>query len=155
MHCIIIFKLCQVVDNTNQGVYNYVMNYLYGLTDPRNSKIRYIGITKHPLTRFSEHLHTKTNYKKDGWINDLKRVGLRPGIVILDRGTRRCMSQVEKSLIGSDNTLLNIKHSKKEILLASTPRRFCASITGGGYQCLREVEDHENYCYQHQNQKNT
>ena len=61
---------------------------IYGLYDPKNSKIRYIGRTKRLLRkRLNEHICNAKKKEKNKylytWINSLLKVGVRPKIVLL------------------------------------------------------------------------
>lgn len=57
---------------------------VYGLKDPRDSSLRYIGITRKPLkVRLLGHYCNPTPTTA-GWINDLSAIGLRPAIEALD-----------------------------------------------------------------------
>jgi hypothetical protein len=65
--------------------------YIYALTDPRTSKIRYIGKTDVPLKRLNEHVaearsvrHSQDNTYKTNWVRQLLSLGLRPGIETLE-----------------------------------------------------------------------
>ncbi len=59
---------------------------IYALVDPRTSQIRYIGQTQnHPEIRLDGHLHKKDeNREKREWLDALKRLSLKPFVVILD-----------------------------------------------------------------------
>jgi hypothetical protein len=58
------------------------MHYVYGLIDPRDSSVRYIGITSNPVQRYGDHLHDHStiyaNRKKQAWIKELKELHLVP-----------------------------------------------------------------------------
>tara|TARA_R110002050_G_scaffold57833_2_gene130055 strand:+ start:6835 stop:7443 length:609 start_codon:yes stop_codon:yes gene_type:complete len=61
---------------------------IYGLYDPRDSKIRYIGRTKSLLKRrLSQHLskarHSYNNSHKENWIRFLLKNGITPKIKLL------------------------------------------------------------------------
>lgn len=51
---------------------------VYTLEDPLNGLIKYVGITRNPKKRLSEHLREKRNNKKCTWIKSLKSLGLAP-----------------------------------------------------------------------------
>jgi GIY-YIG catalytic domain len=62
--------------------------YIYGLRDPRDGRIRYVGRTRdffarrlraHCTVRSSKHLNRRRN-----WIESLRRLGLRPQIECLE-----------------------------------------------------------------------
>jgi hypothetical protein len=63
--------------------------YVYGLADPRDGKIRYVGQTRNLASRLACHLSSACidNWrpsKKDQWIQELARLELRPTIVALE-----------------------------------------------------------------------
>lgn len=60
------------------------MTYIYGLFDPRNEELRYIGATKHPSNRLASHICHTQNTHKSHWISSLTRIGLKPEMVILE-----------------------------------------------------------------------
>jgi hypothetical protein len=61
--------------------------YIYGLVDPRNNEIRYIGKTKNPKSRLSGHITESKDIKvvnyRIKWIRKLISLGLKPKIVFL------------------------------------------------------------------------
>jgi hypothetical protein len=58
---------------------------IYGLTDPRDAFIRYIGISNNVYRRFREHVqHPYSPSHKDTWIHGLLEQGMLPGLVILE-----------------------------------------------------------------------
>jgi hypothetical protein len=61
---------------------------VYGLVDPRDGQIRYIGITlKSPRSRLRSHLHlgnSGSSAKKD-WIRELRERDLKPDVTVLER----------------------------------------------------------------------
>lgn len=62
------------------------MMFLYGLRDPLQKRIRYIGITTNPYGRLKHHLapaHLKGELYKNRWILKLKRNNQKPEMVIL------------------------------------------------------------------------
>lgn len=64
------------------------LNYrvIYGLLDTRDGTIRYVGVTKNPQYRLSEHLRmpVKEGAQKNAWIKGLLEAGLTPAFVFLD-----------------------------------------------------------------------
>jgi len=58
--------------------------YIYGLRDPRDELIYYVGKSDRPQQRKREHLRCRdSNAAKIAWLNDLAQVGLEPELVIL------------------------------------------------------------------------
>ena len=63
-------------------------NYVYGLRDPRDGKIKYVGQTRNPEARYSGHVAIPTGRglnAKEQWIKELRDVGAKPELVILER----------------------------------------------------------------------
>jgi hypothetical protein len=64
--------------------------YIYGLKDPRDDQIYYVGKTENPERRYREHLKDKkTNTKKTQWVAELRSAGLQPEMVVLTTTTRQ------------------------------------------------------------------
>jgi len=59
-------------------------HFVYGLTDPRDGEIRYIGYTSIGMERPEWHAKDKTDSWKARWIRSLQREGERYGIVIIE-----------------------------------------------------------------------
>src|SRR5262245_16067922 len=58
---------------------------IYVLVDPRDAGIRYVGKTSHTLTaRLEWHLRAPTNRAMAWWFEDLRRLGERPHIQVLE-----------------------------------------------------------------------
>lgn len=78
-------------------------NIIYGLTDPRTGEIRYIGKSTNGMRRPNIHstpscLRDETH--KTHWIRELRRNGLRYGIVVLATTADKCeLNKLEKALI--------------------------------------------------------
>lgn len=66
------------------------MSYIYGLKDPRDGKIRYVGKTDNLKSRLRDHLYLSPNRAdaqsthKNNWIRGLQQDGLNPVMVILE-----------------------------------------------------------------------
>ena len=63
--------------------------FVYTITDPRDYKIKYVGITTNPKNRFCKHNSIKQGKEgilKRNWILKLKSLGLNPIINIVDEG---------------------------------------------------------------------
>lgn len=64
--------------------------YVYVLADPRDNTIHYVGMSKNPQKRLSEHLLCKEpNQGKTAWIQGLKRVQMEPILRIIDQAEDR------------------------------------------------------------------
>jgi hypothetical protein len=58
--------------------------YIYGLKDPMDNQIHYVGKSDSPKARYSSHLRDDcSNHHKTAWIAALRDAGLRPELVIL------------------------------------------------------------------------
>lgn len=58
--------------------------FIYGLKDPRDNVIKYIGKTNRLKHRLSQHCREKGNNRKCNWIKSLKKLGLKPEIELID-----------------------------------------------------------------------
>lgn len=58
--------------------------YIYGLIDPRDNRLRYIGKSNNPRVRYSDHTTQPEDNHKGRWIKLLLRQGLKPTLIILD-----------------------------------------------------------------------
>jgi hypothetical protein len=61
-----------------------VTTYIYGLIDPTNNKISYIGQSIDPFRRWGEHCDIHAHTSKGEWIHRLAASGIKPIVVILD-----------------------------------------------------------------------
>src|SRR3990167_4036755 len=62
--------------------------YIYGLVDPRDERIRYVGKSNNPRARLRAHFREMRNSKpchRTAWLSNLVSNGLKPIIIILDR----------------------------------------------------------------------
>ncbi len=85
--------------------------FIYGLIDPRTSKIRYIGKTRDTEKRLRKHINeTKrgaTNHKHN-WIRQLLEQGLIPIIEVLEETTNDDWEEREKEWIAQTDDLTNM-----------------------------------------------
>lgn len=58
--------------------------WIYGLIDPRDNEVKYVGKTFRLDRRFKDHLIEKGNTLKTAWIKKLKKLNLIPEMFILD-----------------------------------------------------------------------
>lgn len=63
---------------------NETETYIYGLIDPRDSCLRYIGKSDNPKRRLKEHKIGKCRCHRTNWTSKLKALGLEPKISIID-----------------------------------------------------------------------
>lgn len=59
--------------------------YIYALVDPRTNAIRYIGKSVRPRQRRSNHLQERPTCHRTRWLASLRREGLQPVMLILQR----------------------------------------------------------------------
>lgn len=60
--------------------------FIYGLVDPTNNQLRYVGKSVNPKNRFRKHLQEskkKVTYK-DRWVNKLLENNIKPELLIID-----------------------------------------------------------------------
>lgn len=92
------------------GVILSMIIYIYALKDPETKQIRYIGRTKYPKQRLSEHhqikrLKTKTHH--NCWILSLLSRGVKAEIEILETCDENNWSEREKYWIANTSNLTN------------------------------------------------
>ena len=60
--------------------------FIYALSDPRNNQVRYIGKANNPEDRYTNHFNSARdkNTHKRNWINNVRKDGLRPELIIID-----------------------------------------------------------------------
>jgi predicted GIY-YIG superfamily endonuclease len=56
---------------------------IYGLKDPLDNKIKYVGVSKNVDSRYKQHFYLDET-EKSKWIQELKKQDLRPELVILE-----------------------------------------------------------------------
>jgi hypothetical protein len=62
------------------------MFHIYHLVDPRDAKVRYVGMTRNPKSRFRSHIaeaHERDNTDKKRWIRELLAAGMQPVLAIV------------------------------------------------------------------------
>lgn len=81
------------------------MDYVYGLKDPRDNKIKYVGCS-HDVhkERIAKHMwdakNNNTN-KKCRWLKQLAKEGLLPELIVFAEGNLIEMETIERALIGT------------------------------------------------------
>ncbi len=74
--------------------------YIYGLVDPRDLSVRYIGATVNPKTRYGSHLTDKFGSKKKReWIAELKLKDLKPTLKVFEKVTSGAYDEAEAKWI--------------------------------------------------------
>lgn len=62
------------------------LTYIYGLVDPRTGLVMYVGKSNNPWERLRNHQSKRgRNARKIRWYRELKAIGLKPEIIILER----------------------------------------------------------------------
>lgn len=69
--------------NAENGVRRRV--FIYSLSDPRDGKVRYVGKAINCESRLGGHLGDKGFNHKTCWINQLKRLGLKPVVEVVEQ----------------------------------------------------------------------
>lgn len=71
--------------STKSRIVGARLAYIYGLVDPRDGKVRYVGKADDPQKRLKSHLREKDrkNKRKLLWIEELAELGLKPSITYL------------------------------------------------------------------------
>lgn len=64
---------------------NEECTYIYALLDPETQEIRYIGKSIRPVERLTNHMNSRERCHRTNWLASLKKKGLRPELVILER----------------------------------------------------------------------
>jgi hypothetical protein len=79
------------------------ITFVYGLYDPTNGKLRYVGKTLDPEARLSGHL-SQPHTRLREWIRSLKTLGLKPEMRILQEcesdGSAEEMQWIQASIEG-------------------------------------------------------
>lgn len=89
-------------------------SFVYGLTDPRDGAVRYVGATSIGHRRTKQHAYPKDSKRspKDEWCRELRADGLRPGVTVLEYGLAVDLPVLERywiaQLRGMDVPLLNV-----------------------------------------------
>lgn len=76
--------------------------FIYGLYDPRNGELRYIGKAKCLKTRLFGHMTTpslKQNHHRAHWLRQLDTLGLRPEIKVIEETAERKWQERERHWI--------------------------------------------------------
>ena len=75
--------------------------FIYGLRDPRDGQIKYVGKTKDLKQRMKDHLKDakRRNTPKNAWLLKLQRLGLRPEMIVLEEVPRDKWVEAERRWI--------------------------------------------------------
>jgi hypothetical protein len=94
---------CETIEDLRDSDFTFI----YGLVDPRNGQIRYVGMTDRPKFRLKSHmecLESPTSYKTR-WIRKLKKENVFPLLVILDKVHKSQRSEKERFWIAHVRSL--------------------------------------------------
>lgn len=58
--------------------------FIYGLVDPRDRVIRYVGKSVRPMERLANHMNEKSRTWRTNWLRGLRAAGLRPTLIVLE-----------------------------------------------------------------------
>jgi len=108
------------------------MVYIYGLIDPRNNKVFYIGYAEILKRRLAIHLNVngkrrERNLYKDNVIRKILNLGLKPQMIVLDSCEKKYNEQQEKY----NHELLEIKYIKEYKKLGIKLTNLTAGGDGG------------------------
>jgi hypothetical protein len=130
-------------------------SYIYGLTDPGNGQVRYIGQSVHPEVRFLQHIR----YSRGAlglWIRELALWDMRPDLIIFGQFDLDTIVEQESRFLEKyqGNDLLNRRpasrahyydsYSNHEIECVETGQRFPSyAAAARAYQCsLQTIKNH-------------
>ena len=75
--------------------------YIYGLRDPRNNRIRYVGKTTNLRRRLREHVRGPENRGVGRWIAALTKRGLKPEIAVIQKVAKDKWQEAERFWIAA------------------------------------------------------
>ncbi len=72
--------------------------FIYGLCDPRDGKIKYVGKAKDLQVRLKSHFKCakRTSTPKNAWLLKLKSLGMKPEMIILEQVRKSFWSEAER-----------------------------------------------------------
>lgn len=73
--------------------------YIYALVDPRDYATRYVGSSVNPQQRLVSHMRDKFGRRKAEWIAELKSIGLKPKLKVLEKITSGAHDEAEAKWI--------------------------------------------------------
>lgn len=71
---------------------------IYTLVDPRTNAVHYVGRTGNPKRRYERHLYGRTNRAKVTWISELRALGLRPLMIIVEHVKLPTRKAIEREI---------------------------------------------------------
>lgn len=79
---------------------------IYGLRDPRDGLIYYVGKSKRMMQRYNQHIYRRsTNADKQAWIDGLRVAGLHPKIEVLEESDESDWQEAEQFWIAHGREL--------------------------------------------------
>lgn len=88
--------------------------FIYTLTDPRDLRVRYVGVTGSPKFRLRSHIHNSKSgsTSKDLWIRELMREQCKPILSVIEQGEGDGAGAAERKWVSAyrelSDDLLNI-----------------------------------------------
>jgi hypothetical protein len=73
--------------------------YIYALLDPRDSTVRYVGLTRFLWKRFRNHIYRGPNLHFVNWITKLRSLGKEPNLRVLEIVAERDSGEAERKWI--------------------------------------------------------
>lgn len=87
-----------------------MIHYIYTLSDPNTNEVRYVGKTINIKRRYKQHLYDKRQTShKHSWITSLKKIGLKPIMIIIEECNNDNWEEREIYWISKYNNLTNNK----------------------------------------------
>lgn len=71
--------------------------FIYGLVDPRDGRIRYVGKTRNLQGRIRKHLRgIETGKARSCWIEELRILGMKPSVTVLQKTSKDGWKEAER-----------------------------------------------------------
>lgn len=93
-----------------------MIEYIYALVDPITKDVKYVGKSKKPKSRYTQHIKKldKTGTPKKQWLLSLFDKGLKPNMIILETVTDGTGREREQHFVTMhEATTLNIHNPSK------------------------------------------
>lgn len=72
------------------------MTCIYTLSDPRDCRVRYVGKANDTYRRLRNHLNTPVSGGMTRWMDELKAIGMRPILIVVERCKVRDWKTMER-----------------------------------------------------------